>query len=232
MKRNSVSTTISVHTEKHLVAHHEEKFRKETADILHTEVQGSLLSIWQSLGHLTKLIGQDDASAKLLACRLRDVVDEVRDNQIKRASTVIFPIMLNIGLIPAIRILATSMEPNLITEVKIERNLEKLDSPVNNVIPFFTRIAIYRFVQEALGNILTHSGEKKAILNLEATDGSQLTVDIKDKGYGCDPTKIQPGVGMALMSDRIQAAGGSWTFTSSKGVGSTVNCVVPLKTPS
>lgn len=90
---------------------------------------------------------------------------------------------------------------------------------------------LYRFVQEALRNVVRHAGVRHAELAVSVTDGT-LQAEIHDDGKGFDPTTVRPSrgrhVGLLLMNDRAQAGGGRATVTSVPGAGTTVTLSLPL----
>jgi len=87
--------------------------------------------------------------------------------------------------------------------------------------------AVYRIVQEALNNVLKHSGAARVCITLEKT-ARCLTVAIADDGQGFDP-RVQPrGFGLAHMAERAQVLGGRFEIESAPRLGTTVYVEIPL----
>lgn len=90
---------------------------------------------------------------------------------------------------------------------------------------------LYRFLQEALRNVVHHSGVHHATIAVTFA-GGQVRVDVTDQGSGFDPAAVHPvggrHVGLLLMNDRARASGGTTTITSAPGQGTTVSLTLPV----
>ena len=93
-------------------------------------------------------------------------------------------------------------------------------------------LCVFRVVQEALRNIIKHSGARIAHVELNGT-GVALTVRISDTGVGFDPTsdQAQRGLGLVSMRERLRAVGGNIFFTRLVPNGTQVDVRVPLPDP-
>jgi signal transduction histidine kinase len=85
------------------------------------------------------------------------------------------------------------------------------------------RLGMYRIVQEALHNVMRHSGADEALVRLESTD-DLLRLTIRDNGSGFDPdTAIRPtSLGLLSMRERAAAIGASLTIVSRPGGGTAI----------
>jgi two-component system sensor histidine kinase DegS len=85
------------------------------------------------------------------------------------------------------------------------------------------RLGMYRIVQEALHNVVRHSGADEALVRLESTD-SLLRLTIRDNGSGFDPdTAIRPtSLGLLSMRERAAAIGATLTIISRPGGGTAI----------
>jgi PAS domain S-box-containing protein len=86
-------------------------------------------------------------------------------------------------------------------------------------------IVCFRVVQEALTNVLRHSGADNAWVDLSAGDGV-VRVSVRDDGVGFDADRLlQPaasGLGLLGMQERCSFAGGTLDIRSQPGQGCTV----------
>ena len=80
-------------------------------------------------------------------------------------------------------------------------------------------VCLYRIVQEALTNVVRHSGARNAIITLSQTDnGLEMTID--DDGNGIDQQisrfgeSSTRGLGVIGMRERAQALGGTFALES------------------
>ena len=85
------------------------------------------------------------------------------------------------------------------------------------------RVTVYRIVQEALHNVVRHSGADEAVVALETTDG-QFQVMIRDNGAGFDPeqAKRPTSLGLLSMHERAAAIGATLHIESTPGLGTAV----------
>ena len=87
-------------------------------------------------------------------------------------------------------------------------------------------VVILRSVQEAITNVLRHSGACGARVTVHREDGDVL-VAISDQGKGAE--SIVPGNGLRGMRERFEALGGSLDVTSGLGRGTTITGRLPRR---
>ncbi len=72
---------------------------------------------------------------------------------------------------------------------------------------------IYRLVQEALTNVVKHSGASRA--HVEVLTGQHaIEIAVRDDGAGFDTAQATEGFGLAGMRERVHLAGGTLTISS------------------
>jgi len=126
------------------------------------------------------------------------------------------PDLDDLGVVAAIQAYATSIQrTNLDVRLDLGEEPPQLTSEV--------RLGMYRIVQEALHNVMRHSGADEALVRLESTD-SLLRLTIRDNGSGFDPeTAIRPtSLGLLSMRERAAAIGASLTIVSRTGGGTAI----------
>ncbi len=101
-------------------------------------------------------------------------------------------------------------------------------------LPAELETVLYRVVQEALTNVARHSGANRCSVTLERSN-SVIRGEVADNGCGFDPdaalrSERNSGLGLHGMKERIELVGGTLSFDSIPGGGSTLNLEVPLKT--
>ena len=90
--------------------------------------------------------------------------------------------------------------------------------------------AAYRVVQEALTNVVRHSGAKEVTVRLWTSDNS-LSVQVEDPGVGFEPDKALTGgmsTGLAGMRERAALLGGHVRIESSPGSGTHLTAEFPV----
>jgi signal transduction histidine kinase len=85
--------------------------------------------------------------------------------------------------------------------------------------------AAYRVVQEALTNVLRHSGARHATVAVSATGGSDLAVEIRDDGSGRAAATPGSGMGIRGMRERVEATAGQFAAAPAPAGGFVVRAV-------
>ena len=102
-------------------------------------------------------------------------------------------------------------------------------SPALGRLPSETERALFRVVQESLGNVHRHSGSPTATIRIAREDGAVI-LEVTDQGCGLrvrdDGTVAKAGVGLGGMRERVRQLGGRFEIESS-GRGTTVRAIVP-----
>ena len=120
-------------------------------------------------------------------------------------------------------------------------HLESLVEPVRNAgidvvvevsgdlasVPAFAAVSAYRIVQEALTNVVRHSGATSATVGVSVT-AEKLTLAVTDNGEPTTPpTATSGGHGIRGMRERVEALGGRFSAESER-TGFAVCAVIPL----
>ncbi|MCE5191201.1 MAG: sensor histidine kinase [Actinomycetia bacterium] len=94
-------------------------------------------------------------------------------------------------------------------------------------IPAFAAVSAYRIVQEALTNVVRHSGATSATVAVSVTP-EKLTLAVTDNGRAAsDAPAAVPGHGIQGMRERVDALGGRFSAEPERD-GFTVCAVIPL----
>jgi signal transduction histidine kinase len=112
-----------------------------------------------------------------------------------------------------------------------------VDLDISYDLPRFSpevETAVFRIIQQSLGNIHRHSGSSVALIQLAPYEG-QLAIKISDKGCGIAPEVLSkfrqsgqlPGFGISGMRERINGLGGTFDIVSSSS-GTTISVTLPI----
>jgi two-component system CheB/CheR fusion protein len=102
-----------------------------------------------------------------------------------------------------------------------ERNLPR-------AIPPHLGLTIYRVVQEALRNVVKHSGTRRATVSLAGKNGG-IFLTIKDFGRGFDASRSKRrGLGLISMEERVRQAGGAFSLKTTPGQGVRIDVRIPI----
>jgi signal transduction histidine kinase len=152
-----------------------------------------------------------DASKDALG-ELRSVLDILRVGEAPRAPTA--------GLADLDALVERTRGTGLTVEVSGADGLDGLPAGVD--------LAAFRIVQEALTNVVRHSGATRATVRLSRSPGS-LMVEVDDNGHGPAGTGVDNGGrGLSGMQERARALGGSLEAGPRPGRGFRVHARLPL----
>jgi PAS domain S-box-containing protein len=104
----------------------------------------------------------------------------------------------------------------------------------NNIpehIPKDVTLCLFRIAQEALRNVVKHSGAVEAKVDLSG-DGDRIDLCISDSGAGFSPESAKgiAGLGLVSMRERLRLIGGHLSIESEPSRGTRIHVHVPLST--
>jgi len=151
--------------------------------------------------------------------------------EIRTLSYLLHPPMLDaIGLASAIEWFCEGFSQR--SGIKLDLEL----APELRRLPQDLEMAVYRIVQESLGNIHRHSGSKSARIRLSSDDG-KLLLEVSDRGKGMGPefstvaAGKRAGVGISGMRERVRLLDGQFAIDSDSN-GTTIRASFPLPADS
>lgn len=87
------------------------------------------------------------------------------------------------------------------------------------------QMALYRFAQEALANVIRHADASQALVTSIANNGT-VSVSVADDGRGFDAASAPERTGLSNLRERLARHGGTVVVSSERGTGTTVTAVV------
>jgi signal transduction histidine kinase len=124
------------------------------------------------------------------------------------------------GLVPALERLGETLQERSGIPTAVEATLgERLPPELETVL--------YRFVQEALTNVVKHAGAARVNVVVGRRDGG-VTAVVEDDGQGFDPSDVrQDALGLLGMRERLALVGGTLAVESAPGKGTALIAFVP-----
>jgi len=104
---------------------------------------------------------------------------------------------------------------------------------IPKALPREISLCLYRLFQEALQNVVKHSGARHADVSLNVQNDT-LNLTVKDSGAGFNPHEAMRGRGLGLtsMRERLKVVGGQLSIHSERGRGTMIHAVAPLRLPT
>jgi signal transduction histidine kinase len=108
-----------------------------------------------------------------------------------------------------------------------------VDLPDDLGFPSDVEALLYRAAQEALRNVVAHSGARHVDIRLSRPD-HRAVLDVADDGVGFDPVEAarrpaEGHVGLRVLTDLAADAGGRLEVTSRSGAGTRIHMEVPIR---
>jgi PAS domain S-box-containing protein len=132
----------------------------------------------------------------------------------------------HLGLVPAIRALCRDMEASGL-------HVHLSDRDIPRTLPEDVALTLYRVAQEGLQNARKHSGTDTIELDLTRRS-AVVTLLIRDRGKGFDPSLLEcsDGLGLVSMTERVGSVGGTLAIRSDPGAGTEIEARVPIQPES
>ncbi len=151
--------------------------------------------------------------------------------QVKTMSRQMRPDMLeNLGLVPALSALVGAFEQWVSFKIHLHCGDFKEDPNPN------AALGLYRITQEALNNVAKHAEAKEVFVNLiQKENNILLTVEDDGAGFDGEAIDVQSGgqgpLGLLIMRERAELAGGYLTLDSKIGKGTLLSVEIPNRSP-
>jgi signal transduction histidine kinase len=193
--------------------------RARLARELHDETGQALASILLGLKPLERTAESDEAREAVASLRTL-VVSTLQS--VRRLAVELRPSALDdFGLVAAVERLAETFGEQSGVTVDLETQLG--DERVSKE----AETALYRVIQEALSNVVKHSGATRVSILLQRKGDAVMAV-VEDDGSGFDPSTTRAdALGISGMRERASLAGGRLQVESRPGSGTTLVAEVP-----
>jgi PAS domain S-box-containing protein len=195
--------------------------RRRIARELHDDTAQRLASLLVQLRLLERAPAEERARRlEELREQMVEAADSVR--QIARALRP--PELEDSGVALALMAHARGLQER--TGLEVELEIE----PVDHVLARDAQLVLYRIVQEALSNVLRHSGVSSARVVVRR-DGAHVQALVEDLGRGFEPGRPEGGsggLGVLGMQERATMVGGEVRVESGPGQGTRVHVKIPV----
>jgi signal transduction histidine kinase len=195
-----------------LVAAADDERRRIERDI-HDGAQQRLVALALELRSAQRKMGEEaDPELERLLSSTADEL-QVAVEELRELARGIHPAVLTeSGLTAALESLATRLPLPVIVEAEVER------------LPADVEATAYFLASEALQNVVKHSKATRAAVSASHADGL-LVIQVLDDGVG--GAKVNGGLGLRGLADRVEAHGGRLRIESIPGSGTRVVGEIP-----
>ncbi|HEX5015037.1 MAG TPA: ATP-binding protein [Candidatus Limnocylindrales bacterium] len=184
---------------------------------LHDSAQQRLVSVRIHLGLLAQRASDADDRAAIeqlgndLDAALAEIRNVTRDGSPE--------LLLRNGIVESIRSAAAHAPLKVTVEA---RNVGRYAPSVER--------GVYFCCLEALQNAVKHAGPAAAVHIRLVGEPHRIAFSVDDSGVGFDPSRVQDGVGLVHLADRVDVMGGNLTIDSYPGMGTRIHGEIPVAT--
>jgi len=217
--------------------HIEQELRELSGRLIHAHEEERMRLSRELHDDLAQRVALHAAELSVLRGRLKDAPADAFQ-QIATLSTQ------TAGISSALHRLSHELHPARLSSLGLETSIRSLcrdvgvahgvtiDSEISGAVSAVdsdVALCLYRITQEALQNVVKHSGAARAAVAL-TVQNNDIMLSVSDDGEGFDPQAIQgkDTLGLVSMRERARLVKGQLDVTSAPGDGTRVNVRVPL----
>jgi PAS domain S-box-containing protein len=205
-----------------LITAHEEE-RSRIARELHDDFSQRMALLQISVEQFEQGATMLSSEARKELHKIAEIAAEVSFN-LHNLSHRLHPSRLDVlGLVPSLKGFCREFSESHLLRVNFAHD------HIPNHIPKDVTLCVFRIVQEALRNVVKHSGAPEVNVELSGL-GDRIELCVSDSGVGFDPEseKGRGGLGLLSMSERLRLIGGDLTVESAPSHGTRIWVRAPL----
>jgi PAS domain S-box-containing protein len=206
----------------HLLRSRDEE-RRRIGRELHDSTAQELAAVGVNLDLVRQRSAGHDVTADNLVADSQAIIEQCQRELRTLAYQLHPPVLDEVGLAGAVHEYAAGFTQRSGIKVTLH------SGPALGRLRAETERALFRVVQESLGNVHRHSGSPTATIRI-GREGAEVILEVTDQGCGLrirgDGTVAKAGVGLAGMRERVRQLGGRFEIESSAR-GTTVRAIVP-----
>jgi len=208
----------------------EEVERSRIATELHDDTVQVMIASLMAMDRVALVAGRVGAPQLQSAVSVARATLEEATDRTRRLMFELRPaVLMRDGLVAAVRVLAQQVARETGASARVRGAMGRYDHALEELV--------YRSVQEALANVRKHARASSITVTLRERAGA-IGAEVCDDGLGFDVVDARTRRGAALhlgldaLQERVRAAGGTASITSSPGRGTCVRFTVPLSAGS
>ncbi|HEY83261.1 MAG TPA: HAMP domain-containing protein [Dehalococcoidia bacterium] len=202
----------------------QEEERRRVARELHDEAGQALSAIMMNLSRAIEALPDEATEAKEKLAQSRSLAARTLADLRKLIYDLRPEVLDQLGLVPALR----SYVKSHLEAQKIKAQLSFIG--LKDRLSPQVEITLFRIIQEAITNIIRHSGASEVNIQVTAKN-SMVTTTIKDNGKGFDVEaafQAPESWGLRGIRERVAILGGELKIESKRGKGTSIEFRIPL----
>jgi two-component system, NarL family, sensor histidine kinase UhpB len=209
-----------------LVIQAQEKERKHISRELHDDVGQTLTAVSITLNGVNRNGDGNAEASRLKLAEAQRLLQGIMATLHDFARELRPSVLDELGLLSAIRSAAHGVEEQTGLRVRLRGD------PLAEQLSGEQKLALFRIVQESLGNVVRHTHAKRVKITLARTTAG-VVLTVADDGKSFDATQRSSSrrkrLGLLGMQERARLANGKFTIRARPGKGTTVQVLIPVK---
>jgi PAS domain S-box-containing protein len=207
----------------------QERERKVIAGEIHDSMGASLAAAKFKIESAFKEMDDCNPQARATLENVVPILQRTMEESRRIQMSLRPSILDDLGILATIKWFCRQFESTY-SRISIKQEIDIQDHEV----PESLKIVIYRILQEGLNNVAKHSKASVVFLKLRRA-GNAIQLTIRDSGQGFDLEEAHSrkgtakGLGLDSMRERAELSGGSFLIESSKGAGTVIRAIWPLR---
>lgn len=199
----------------------QEEERRRISESLHNGLGQILYAVKLGLANLSEENAKNDPEKFRKNSRYTDDLLSNAINETRSISHELMPMMLrDYGLQASLEDVCRQLGEKISIKCNVHGLYKRLDD--------YLELAVYRFVQELLLNVVRHADATMAGVDLNVV-GRNIKIRVSDNGKGFDNGKTsKKGIGLSSMRNKVSLLNGSMQVSSNAGKGTVVKIEMPL----
>ncbi|MCL4501902.1 MAG: PAS domain-containing protein, partial [Deltaproteobacteria bacterium] len=190
----------------------QDKERHELSTELHEELAQNITALKMELRTFESKLPEDDKKLRQEYQQVLGKIDNLIENLRRRAKDLSPQMLADLGLKAGLTALCEKLPMECLYDLDELNKLFSTEAQIN----------IYRIFQEALNNVQLHAQASKVTLSAKKAN-DQVDFLLEDNGQGFDMGRMEDleagrkGIGLAAISERVRALGGTFKIESQIG---------------
>jgi PAS domain S-box-containing protein len=200
----------------------QEDERRRISRELHDDIGQQAAAIAADLCALRETMARGSSdSAEALAAVVSQLATELASSIHKLSHDLHSSRLQYLGLAPALKDLCEKLaaQHHFTVELSVDCQVDRLPESVE--------LCLYRIAQEALSNVVKHSGGTTALVKV-ALCGRTISLCVADDGTGFNTGTALGGIGLTSMRERLRLVGGELFIKSSADTGTEILAEIGL----
>ena len=199
----------------------------QTAYLLRSIIQSSLLAVSQRLSETESSITLDPTRTTAMLQEVREIIGKLQTGEISLAAERLYPALLRVSLGSAVKSFVNKLGNNPGITLTLSPKFSEMDGPNLQVIPEASAFTAYRIIELAVSGITAQRSPTSLEILLDITNDSVIALDIQEKEGSFDIDEMKKSQDFKVINALVTQSKGSWNVSRVNGIGISIHVSIP-----